>query len=59
MLSSDFHCKEKDWFRDVSIHPRLSTSGYGVHEVEVTVASSMSCVFWMYGYDLEPVIFLQ
>ena len=37
MLSSDFHCKENDVFRVVSIHPGLFTSDYGVHKVGVTV----------------------
>ena len=59
MLLSDFHCRENDRFRVVSIHPGLVTSDYGVHEVGVTVESSMSCEFWVYRYDLEPIIFLK
>ena len=37
MLSSDFHRKENDGFRDVSVHPGLATNDYGVYEVGITV----------------------
>ena len=37
MVSSDFHSKENDGFRVLSVHPGLVTSDYGVHEVGVTV----------------------
>ena len=40
--SSDFHCKENDWFWVAHVHPGLITSDYGVHEVGANVESSMS-----------------
>ena len=58
MLSLDFYSKENNGFRVVPVHPGLVTSIFGVHEVGVTVESSMSCESWVYGYDTEPVMFL-
>ena len=33
MLLSDFHCKENEGLRVVSIYPELVTSEYGFYEV--------------------------